>query len=65
MILELEMKDSLLDDVLKVLKKFDIKIKQKENKKEDLLSFFRNSPLVNEDILFERDKQNYKNRVEF
>ena len=31
MILELEMKDTLLDDVLKVLKKFDIKIKKKGN----------------------------------
>ena len=65
MILELEMKDTLLDDVLKVLKKFDIKIKKKETKTDDLISFFRNSPLVDEDISFERDKQNYKNRVEF
>ena len=65
MILELEMKDSLLDDVLKVLKKFDIKIKQKETTKDDLISFFRNSPLVDEDISFERDKETYKNRVEF
>jgi len=70
--IQLDVSSDIFDKVisfLKILPKQKIRIKTdnissaKEPKKETLVEFFKNSPLV--DIEIERSKEPYSNRIEF
>lgn len=68
--IKLDINDTVYDKVMLFLKNVPIKnleVKKldesRETKKDDIVSFFRSSPLG--DIQLERDKQTYQDRLSF
>ena len=63
--------DTILDDVIVKLQKYSkyldvgmVKKKFKNEKKDDIVTFFKNSGLKQSDLTFDKDEV-YKNRVTF
>lgn len=71
--IKLEISDSVFDKVmffLNNISKRDLVIKEidsleKKEKSDDLVSFFKNSPLYDNTLYFEREQESYKQRVLF
>jgi hypothetical protein len=69
--IKLDVQDNIFDNVMYFLNNIpnnDIKIKEIHNLKstqnDDLVSFFRTSPLIDE-IVLDRSAEQYNNKVEF
>jgi len=63
--------DTILDDVIVKLQKYSkyldvgmVKKKYKKEKRDDIVTFFKNSGLKQSDLTFDKDEV-YKNRVTF